>query len=60
MLGVSYDEKGLKYVATIEHKKYPIYAFQYYGTSLFLNIIFKLKQDIFEYFLRKYYNFIND
>ena len=30
MLGVSYDLKGLKYTATIEHKKYPIFGFQYH------------------------------
>ena len=30
MLAVAYDEKGLEYAATYEHKKYPIYAFQYH------------------------------
>jgi gamma-glutamyl hydrolase len=30
VLAVSYDQKGVEYVATIEHKKYPIFAHQYH------------------------------
>lgn len=30
VLAVSYDKKGVEYVASIEHKKYPIYGHQYH------------------------------
>lgn len=30
MLGVSYDNKGVEYVAVVEHKKYPIFGMQYH------------------------------